>query len=59
MKKWNDSFYSGFPKKDGKYLVKANDMVNAWEDELIFKGGEWYMLNGDLFPALIDEWREI
>lgn len=59
MKKWNDSFYSGFPKKGGKYLVKANDMVNAWEEELNFKDGDWYMHDGNSFPAIVDEWCEL
>ena len=39
MKKWNDSFYSGWPKKDGRYLVEANDIVSSWEEELNFKNG--------------------
>lgn len=55
MKEFTDAFIHGNPKEDGKYLVKANDIVNSWEEELNFKDGEWYMLDGNLYPALIDE----
>ena len=59
MSKWNDSFYSGWPKKDGRYLVDANDIVSSWEEELNFKDGVWYMLDGNSFHAIVDRWREI
>jgi hypothetical protein len=59
MKNWIDPLTSGWPKVDGIYLVLANDIVNSWEEELSFKGGEWRMLNGNEFPALIDGWIEL
>lgn len=40
-------------------MVKANDIVNSWQEELFFKDNKWYMLDGNLFTAIIDEWREL
>ena len=59
MKNWIDPLTSGWPKVDGMYSVLANDIVNSWEEELNFKGGEWCTLNGNAFPALIDGWMEL
>ena len=59
MKKWIDPFIHGWPKVDGKYLVMANDIVGSWEEELNFKDGEWYMLDGNSFPAIVDKWCKL
>lgn len=59
MKDWKDTFFDGWPKEDGKYLVVANDIVNSWEEELNFIGGEWHMLCGNRFSAIVDKWCEI